>query len=134
MRHMSNFDLDRRSLSKSRKHKAWSLLWAKSIVASLLLQLLCMKMTTTKTTIPHPTYTIGDLGSSWHMMQLKNLYTATKEAMRPVEEITVECLGNLLTLSPYLLISSIDISINSPINPSKGCHGLKETIQRKINC
>jgi hypothetical protein len=42
-----------------------------------------------------PTYTIGDSGSSWRMMKLKNLYTAAKEAMRPVEEIAVERLGSL---------------------------------------
>src|SRR5271155_2100592 len=42
-----------------------------------------------------PTYTIGDDGSSWRMMKLKNLRSAAKEAMRPVEEIAVERLGSL---------------------------------------
>jgi hypothetical protein len=42
-----------------------------------------------------PTYTIGDDGSSWRMMKLKNLRAAAKEAMRPVEEIAVERLGSL---------------------------------------
>ena len=42
-----------------------------------------------------PTYAIGDSGSSWRMMKLKNLYTAAKEAMRPVEEIAVQRLGSL---------------------------------------
>jgi hypothetical protein len=42
-----------------------------------------------------PTYTIGDDGSSWRMMKLKNLRTAAKEAMRPIEEMAVERLGNL---------------------------------------
>src|SRR5271170_3187185 len=42
-----------------------------------------------------PTYTIGDDGSSWRMMKLKNLRTASKEAMRPIEEIALERLGSL---------------------------------------
>ena len=42
-----------------------------------------------------PTYTIGDDGSSWRMMKLKNLRAAAKEAMRPIEEIAIEKLGSL---------------------------------------
>jgi len=42
-----------------------------------------------------PTYTIGDAGSAWRMMKLKNIYTAAKESMRPVEEVALERLGNL---------------------------------------
>ena len=42
-----------------------------------------------------PSYTIGDAGSSWRMMKLKNLYTAAKEAMRPVEELAAERMGSL---------------------------------------
>jgi len=42
-----------------------------------------------------PTYTIGDDGSSWRMMKLKNLRIAAKEAMRPVEEIAVERWGSM---------------------------------------
>jgi hypothetical protein len=42
-----------------------------------------------------PTYTIGDDGSSWRMMKLKNLRTAAKEDMRPIEEIAAEKLGSL---------------------------------------
>jgi Protein similar to CwfJ C-terminus 1 len=42
-----------------------------------------------------PTYTIGDAGSSWRMMKLKNLYAAAKESMRPVEEVALERLGSL---------------------------------------
>ena len=42
-----------------------------------------------------PTYTIGDSGSSWRMMKLKNLYAAAKEAMRPVEDLAIERMGSL---------------------------------------
>ena len=42
-----------------------------------------------------PNYTIGDDGSSWRMMKLKNLYTAAKEKMIPVEELAVERMGSL---------------------------------------
>ena len=42
-----------------------------------------------------PNYTIGDSGSSWRMMKLKNLYAAAKESMRPVEELAIERMGSL---------------------------------------
>jgi Protein similar to CwfJ C-terminus 1 len=42
-----------------------------------------------------PTYTIGDDGSSWRMMKLKNIYTAAKESMKSVEEVAVERMGSL---------------------------------------
>lgn len=42
-----------------------------------------------------PTYTIGDAGSSWRMMKLKSLYSAAKDAMRPVEELALERMGSL---------------------------------------
>jgi hypothetical protein len=42
-----------------------------------------------------PNYTIGDDGSSWRMMKLKNLYAAAKEKMMPVEELAVERMGSL---------------------------------------
>lgn len=42
-----------------------------------------------------PDYTIGDAGSSWRMMKLKNLYAAAKETMKPVEELALERMGSL---------------------------------------
>lgn len=57
--------------------------------------------TTATTTEPKyipPSYIIGDDGSSWRMMKLKNLYKAAKESMRPIEEIALERLGNLQAL------------------------------------
>ena len=42
-----------------------------------------------------PSYTIGDDGSPWRMMKLKNLRTAAKDQMRPVEDLAVERLGSL---------------------------------------
>jgi len=42
-----------------------------------------------------PIYTIGDAGSAWRMMKLKNIYTAAKESMRPVEEVALERMGSL---------------------------------------
>ena len=42
-----------------------------------------------------PTWTIGDAGSSWRMMKLKNLYAAAKDSMRPVEEVAIERMGSL---------------------------------------
>src|ERR1700737_393242 len=42
-----------------------------------------------------PTYTIGDSGSSWRMMKLKNIYTAAKESMRTVEDVAMERMGSL---------------------------------------
>ena len=42
-----------------------------------------------------PAYTIGDAGSSWRMMKLKNLRAAAKDAMRPIEEVAVERMGSL---------------------------------------
>jgi hypothetical protein len=42
-----------------------------------------------------PTYTIGDSGSSWRMMKLKNLRKLAKEQMRSVEELAAERMGSL---------------------------------------
>ena len=42
-----------------------------------------------------PTWTIGDAGSSWRMMKLKNLYAAAKDSMRPVEDVAIERMGSL---------------------------------------
>lgn len=42
-----------------------------------------------------PTYTIGDDGSSWRMMKLKNIYTTAKDTMKSVEEVAVERMGSL---------------------------------------
>jgi Protein similar to CwfJ C-terminus 1 len=42
-----------------------------------------------------PSWLVGDSGSEWRMMKLKNLYTAAKESMRPVEEMAIERLGSL---------------------------------------
>jgi len=50
---------------------------------------------TTETKYVPPNYIIGDDGSSWRMMKLKNIYKAAKESMRPVEEIALDRLGSL---------------------------------------
>jgi len=42
-----------------------------------------------------PNYVIGDDGSSWRMMKLKNIYKASKETLRPVEDVALERLGSL---------------------------------------
>jgi len=42
-----------------------------------------------------PKYTIGDEGSSWRMMKLKNLRAAAKEQMRPIEDLAIERMGSL---------------------------------------
>lgn len=42
-----------------------------------------------------PSWLIGDSGSDWRMMKLKNLYAAAKESVRPVEGVAIERLGSL---------------------------------------
>jgi CWF19-like protein 2 len=42
-----------------------------------------------------PNYIIGDGGSSWRMMKLKNLRAAAKEQMRAVEDLAAERMGSL---------------------------------------